>query len=953
MMEAFPGDLGGSVEAEIKLDDEDHVGSDANLSAAPPPAAASNGVISGVDMEGDSHTSGEDPGHKEAEDSDASQEQTGTDSSQDDEDEGSGEISAAILGLEAGPDSASCPKDLPTGKKKKDIGDKLKRGSSLKGPFEGLDAFRLCRICGDTFKNPQLLSCLHTYCTACMQTLIQLQDEKTLLKCPACHMETMYEETPQLPVHHLSKRLAEGRMLAGAMQKCSICALHELFLPAVKICFECKDFFCEGCADKHKFSRFTIDHKITDLDEDSLQESLDKVHIDKIMCMEHEKEEMRFYCEDCYDLICRDCVILKHSDHKVLPVNQAVSARKKEFEFRLLGMKERQKLADKELSVNEEVMSHLQKVQEKEISKVKAEIAELKQRLDKEEELAIASITKKMTNTLKSGKRRKKCSQVLLSRISEVSAHSLKFLQQSSEEEFLANQSLFLGAMTMTLNTCIAPDPLNWIKPPSIQTSTTFKLAKTEPLFVVQDKRYVYSAIEDMSIQCSYAQMLAKKMEVTQGLDYVASVQNKIKSRQKAETKHAKKEEAKDLTEALGKLATKPKVPPSNAAKYSPLAKPIKSKLGEFQVNEGGDNYVSPEQAAKKAKKQKNRRKKNFQSANSAALDSSEKPNTEQQEPMQNSVTDQVKKKQQIATNNFPRIFRQKTNQPSTFTFKFNTMADGATGGPPRVPTLAPLWRIDVYLRTDKFQPNITASLCIGLEKIAVADSINNKIKLFATSGEFLEEHTAIQPVSLAYCAGKLIWCSENKFGFLDLGNKDREEVTFDLDVVPHPLSTGSITQLFIGNGQNVCEYNWTKKDRYWAQTSKILPKHSNKKRFKSNIMSLTNSSGGQTIVYSDWQQGCVVFMDRDGTISSVYREAEKQNGFLPTGLFYDRTANTVFVLDHQGNRLLLLSHDGKLVQEWSTLPAIQKPLSVVGNRSGQLFLTGNDQFLHVYQFTY
>ncbi|XP_060072601.1 transcription intermediary factor 1-alpha-like [Ylistrum balloti] len=895
-------------------------------------------------------------------DSDGSQELSGTDSSAEEdvkEDKTEeGKLFEAVLNLEAGPDSTTCSKDelkKKKRKKKREDGDESKQQSGLKGPFEGLDVFRLCRICGGNFRNPKLLKCLHTFCTDCVQTLVQCKEEKTSLKCPICKVEETYEEEPTLPIHHLSKRLAEGKAMAKDTQQCSICTLNALFLPAIKICFECKDFLCEGCADKHKFSRFTIDHKITDLDEESWQESLEKVHIENMMCSEHEKEEVRFFCEDCYNLVCRDCVILKHNDHKNLPVNQAVSSRKQEFEFRMLGMTQRLKFAEREMTSNDDALANLQRLQEKEIAKIKAEVADLKQRLDKEEEKAIEAITKKVTATMKSGKKRKRNAHKLVDRIQEVKSHCLKFLQQSTDEEFLDNQNLFMGAMTTTLNSTVHPEPLNWSKLPFTQASKVFRLAQTEPLFIVHDRKIVFNLVEDMPTQCTMTQWLAKKIDVSRGLDYAQSVQNRIKTKQRSENKSFKKEEAREIKEALVNINTPPKVqsPDQRSSKVK--------KVQNSTVPCPGGEDTQQEEEGKKKKKPRNKNKNKdgiVQDPAQTSSDPLQKPNAgQEQKPKVKVEPDQGNKKQQNAAT--ARSVKQKIAHPHQFVaFKFNSQMpmgnmNGASAGPLRVPTLSPLWRIDLYLRSDKFQPNVTATLCIGMEKVAVADSGNNKIKMFATSGEFLEEHPAFQPVSLAYCAGKLIWCSENTLGFLDLGNKERGEVTFDLDAVPHPLSTGSITQLLIGNGQNICEYNWSKKEKYWAPTNKIVPRHSNKKRFKSNVMSLTNSAGSQTIVYSDWQQSSVVFMDGSGVITNIYRENDKQNGFLPTGLFYDRTANTVFVLDHQGNRLLLLNSEAKYLQEWSTLPAIQKPLSVTGNRSGQLFITGNDQFLHVYKFTY
>lgn len=72
----------------------------------------------------------------------------------------------------------------------------------------------------------------------------------------------------------------------------------------------------------------------------------------------------------------------------------------------------------------------------------------------------------------------------------------------------------------------------------------------------------------------------------------------------------------------------------------------------------------------------------------------------------------------------------------------------------------------------------------------------------------------------------------------------------------------------------------------------------------------------------------------------------------MPTGLFFNWNREMLFTVDHHGNRLLLLDLKGQILQEWSTLPAILKPLCGSTNKAGEVFLAGSDQFVHVYQFS-
>ena len=35
-----------------------------------------------------------------------------------------------------------------------------------------------------------------------------------------------------------------------------------------------------------------------------------------VMCVKHLKEEMKLYCETCQCLVCRDCIVVDHRNHK-------------------------------------------------------------------------------------------------------------------------------------------------------------------------------------------------------------------------------------------------------------------------------------------------------------------------------------------------------------------------------------------------------------------------------------------------------------------------------------------------------------------------------------------------------------------------------------------------------------------------------------------------------------
>ena len=49
-----------------------------------------------------------------------------------------------------------------------------------------------CPICRDTYTRPRFLRCYHSFCTSCLQQLLNSQHDRNILKCPLrCQTLTM------------------------------------------------------------------------------------------------------------------------------------------------------------------------------------------------------------------------------------------------------------------------------------------------------------------------------------------------------------------------------------------------------------------------------------------------------------------------------------------------------------------------------------------------------------------------------------------------------------------------------------------------------------------------------------------------------------------------------------------------------------------------------------------
>ena len=174
-----------------------------------------------------------------------------------------------------------------------------------------------CPICHGHFQDPKILPCLHYYCKECIQ---QLAARKRPFPCPECRQATLLPQNDpdRLPTPFFVNRMKE---LHGKMEKahgkveaaCEMCSKSK----AIAFCRQCTDFICSRCVESHETLKVFRGHKVVTLEE-LKQGGAKEIPLKEgppMMCPEHE-EQMKIFCFDCNRLICRDCIIYDHSDHK-------------------------------------------------------------------------------------------------------------------------------------------------------------------------------------------------------------------------------------------------------------------------------------------------------------------------------------------------------------------------------------------------------------------------------------------------------------------------------------------------------------------------------------------------------------------------------------------------------------------------------------------------------------
>ena len=217
-------------------------------------------------------------------------------------------------------------------------------GNSHSEVKQGVEDEITCPVCQDYFQEPKILPCCHYYCKQCIQKLAMRAGANQPFPCPECRRDTLLpqNDSNQLPTAFFVNRMKE---LHTKMEKahgkvealCEQCSGGK----ATAFCRHCTEFICEECVKIHQKMKVFAGHKVTSLEELKKGESKE-ILIKKPpppTCKDHDKQ-MKIYCFDCNRLICRDCTMIDHKEHKYDFVKKAAPKTKEKLTENLAPLKE-------------------------------------------------------------------------------------------------------------------------------------------------------------------------------------------------------------------------------------------------------------------------------------------------------------------------------------------------------------------------------------------------------------------------------------------------------------------------------------------------------------------------------------------------------------------------------------------------------------------------------------
>lgn len=221
-------------------------------------------------------------------------------------------------------------------------------------PAKFLDDITECSICTETYEDPRVLPCIHTYCLRCIAKHCQDKQPGDEVACPLCRKEFVIPDNgvDDLPSNFFMGNLMTMKKLSvageDAVKACDVCSAGSRRTDsdspgklAKWRCLDCQENLCETCHDVHSKMKITRSHRTTRVsvdDEEDDEETVQKTannNNDNVVnkcasppsrsyCEKHADESIKIYCSDCRTVSCMMCYIELHNGHKCSDVNKAV-----------------------------------------------------------------------------------------------------------------------------------------------------------------------------------------------------------------------------------------------------------------------------------------------------------------------------------------------------------------------------------------------------------------------------------------------------------------------------------------------------------------------------------------------------------------------------------------------------------------------------------------------------
>ena len=233
-----------------------------------------------------------------------------------------------------------------------------------------------------------MLSCCHSFCTQCIQSLINESTGTNSITCPSCQYIV---SVPKGGVTFLPRNLRFVNKQSNILSKirstppppCGSCGENT----SVAYCTECTDLLCKQSWDAHQLVRLTRTHMSFTLEE-AQHLSHDKVAINT--CQDHANQEVKYYCEECTVPVCVECTIVNHNSHLVTEATKHVEKSKESIEEQFKGFQLPQQQLKQLLITGEKIKGAIKASKHEIDTIIRQTFANLQQLLCQQEKILLA-----------------------------------------------------------------------------------------------------------------------------------------------------------------------------------------------------------------------------------------------------------------------------------------------------------------------------------------------------------------------------------------------------------------------------------------------------------------------------------------------------------------------------------------------------------------------------------
>ena len=261
-----------------------------------------------------------------------------------------------------------------------------------------------CGICLEPYTQPKLLKCFHVFCEHCLRPLVREGPQGRSLTCPQCRQKTDLPGggVPGLQgafyVHYLFDIQDTLQKVTSSDQPlCNKCKKRE----AARFCRTC-GFVCQRCEETHQEWDDLCTHQIIDLDTltgdvTTLIPPLKKT----LFCLKHPTKEADLYCDQCEELICRDCIVRVHRDHQYDLVPESFAKQESVITSSLKSVEEQLSTLDKAIDSLDARCTVILEQKSAVVAEIGSAITHLQQALEVRKEELVSQAEQKTQQKLK------------------------------------------------------------------------------------------------------------------------------------------------------------------------------------------------------------------------------------------------------------------------------------------------------------------------------------------------------------------------------------------------------------------------------------------------------------------------------------------------------------------------------------------------------------------------